>query len=249
MKRLWLVVLVMLGVWVSSTQVFAAQSNSTNYQVNEAQFGPGGTLNSTSPNYKARQNLGSTGSGFTSSTTYGANAGFLTPETPFLEMTVTAGNINLGNLSSGSTATGTSTFSIRAYLDSGYSVLTMSDPPKNESGSALNNLASPTASAVGAEQFGINLVQNLTSCPTPAPANFGGDPVLVPSSTFANGQAATGYNTCGLFKYVKGDTIAQNNGRGWGQTNYTISYMVNINATSKAGQYDMVQDLVAVVTY
>lgn len=233
----------------SAPAVFAAQSSSAGYQVNEVQFGSGGTLNTTSPHYQSQQSLGATSGDAASSAHYGAQAGFLTGRDPFLEMVVNPATINLGTLSSVSAATGFATFHIRAYLDSGYTVLSMNNPPTNEEGAPLNALSSPTVSTPGTEQFGINLVQNLTSCTNPAPVNFGADPVLVPSSTFANGQASTGYNTCGLFKYNKGDVIAQSGSNGWGETDYTISYLVNINSVSKAGAYNMTQDLVVVATF
>ncbi len=129
-------------------------------------------------------------------------------------MVVSQSNVNLGTLSSGSASTGTATFSVRANVDSGYTVLTMSDPPVNESGAFLSPMSSPAASNPGTEQFGINVVQNRTNCAPPAPANFGADPVRVPSSNFATGQAASGYNTCGLFKYTNGNVIAQTSGKG-----------------------------------
>src|SRR5580698_9408601 len=249
MKRLFLGVVLGLLILLGSVGVYAAQSHSTNYEVNEVQFGAGGLLNASSANYQAQQSVGSTGAGTTSSANYGANAGFLTPNEPFLSMVVNPATINLGTLSSTTTATGTATFSVRAYVDSGYVVLSMNNPPVNEEGKYLSTIPTAAASSVGTEQYGMNLVQNLTSCANPAPANFGANPVQIPTSAYANGQAASGYNTCGLFQYNKGDTIAESSGNGWGQTDYTISYMVNINQVSKAGSYTMTQDLVAVATF
>lgn len=249
MKRLCLGILFGLIALFTSLPVFAAQSSSANYEVNEVQFGAGGLLQGTSTNYQAQESVGSTGVGTISSAHYGSQAGFLTPNEPFLQMSVTAATINLGTLSSTSTATGTATFSIRTYVDSGYIVESVNNPPVNEEGKYLNNITTAAASSVGTEQFGMNLVQNLTSCTHPAPANFGTNPVQNPSNSFANGQAASGYNTCGLFQYNKGDTIAQSSGNGWGETDFTISYMININPISKAGVYSMTQNLVAVATY
>ncbi len=249
MKRLCLGILVGLIALLGSMPVFAVQSKSSNYEVNEVQIGSGGLLNATSPSYQAQQSLGATAGGTINSASYGANAGFLTPNEPFLQMVVNPATINLGTLSSSTTATGTATFSIRAYVDSGYGVLTMNNPPVDENGVFLHNLSSAAASSVGTEQFGMNLVQNLTTCATPAPANFGANPMPEPNSSYAHGQAASGYNTCGLFQYNKGDTIAQSSTNGWGETDYTISYMININPVSSAGHYSMTQDLVAVATY
>lgn len=249
MKRLRLGVLAWVILLLSSAPVFAAQSSSANYEVNEVQFGAGGLLNSSSPNYQAQESLGSTTAGNTKSANYGANAGFLTPNVPFLEMVVNPANINLGTLSSVSAATGTATFHVRAYVDSGYTVISMNSPPTNEEGVPLHNMSTAAASSPGTEQFGINLVQNLTSCTPAAPANYGANPVPQPTSAYATGAPASGYNTCGLFKYNKGDVVAQSVTNGWGETDYTISYLVNINSLSKAGSYTMTQDLVAVATY
>jgi hypothetical protein len=248
MKRLFLGVLIGLLMLLSYAGVYAAQSQSTNYEVNEVQFGAGGLLNASSANYRAQQSVGSTGVGTASSAHYGANAGFLTPNEPFLSMVVSAATINLGTLSTASTATGTATFSVRAYVDSGYVVLSMNNPPVNQNGRYLSTIPTAAASSVGNEQFGMNLVQNLTSCHS-APANFGANPVQIPSSAYANGQAANGYNTCGLFQYNQGDTIAESSGNGWGQTNYTISYIANISQITEDGSYSMTQDLVAVTTF
>jgi hypothetical protein len=249
MKRLFFWgVLVGTFVVVSGVGVYAAQSKSTNYEVNEVQFGAGSLLSGSSASYEAQENAGNLVGGITSSANYGASGGYLTANEPYLSLQVNAATVNLGTLSTSSTATGTATFSVRTYVDSGYVVESMNNPPVNEDGKYLSNITSAAASATGTEQFGINLVQNLTSCYS-APANFGANPVPTPTSAFATGIAASGYNACGLFQYNKGDIIAESSGNGWGQTNYTISYIVNIGQLTKAGSYTMTQDLVAVATY
>lgn len=253
MKRLWLGVLflsiVLIFSLVGTSVVLAAQTSSPHYQLNEVEFGAGGLLKATSPNFQAQQNLGPTTAGNIKSASYWAQAGYLTPNVPFLEMDVTPANINLGDLNTASAATGTATFSIRAYTDSGYTVVSTNDPPTQGEGKQLHALLSPTASKPGTEQFGINLVKNQTTCTNPAPANYGADPVPIPNSSYATGQAASGYNTCGLYKYSKGDVIAASSSNGWGQTDFTISYLANISSTTYAGEYTMTQDLVAVATY
>jgi hypothetical protein len=249
MKRTNIGVIVGSIIVLSSIHVFAAQSSSSNYQVNEVQFGAGSALNSTSPNYQAQESVSSTASGVTKSANFYANEGYLTPNAPFLEMVVNAATVNLGTLTTSSTASGSATFHVRAYVDSGYVVEAVNQPPVNEEGKYLSNITSAAASSVGTEQFGINLVNNLTSCTPAAPANFGADPVLVPSGTYATGIAAPGYNTCGKFQYNPGDIVAESSGNGWGETDYTISYIENVAALTKAGQYKMTQDLVAVATY
>jgi hypothetical protein len=250
MKRLLIGISVSLLsiVFVASSQV-SANPKSTNYQVNEVQFGNGSLLNGSSASYQAQASLGSVAGEHASSTKYQAYAGFLTPNVPFLSLTVNDSNINLGVLSASSSATGTAVFSVEAYVDSGYVVESVNNPPAQEEGYQLKAMTTPTASHVGTEQFGINLVQNLTTCANPAPVNFGNNPVPEPNSNYASGVAATGYNTCGLFAYNPGATIADSTTNGWGDTNYTISYLINISPDTRAGHYSMTENLVAVATY
>jgi hypothetical protein len=223
------------------------QTCSTNYGVNEIFFGSGGDLNDCSSNYCAKTSVGETGVGNTSSTNYQARAGFNTNRTPYIQFIVNSANVNLGVLSIASTATATGTFSVKTYLASGYIVQLASNPPTSlSSGHILTALTSPTAASAGTEQFGINLVANTTICG--APANFGASPVQVPSNTFSYGAVSSGYNTCGLFQYNNGDTIASSNSSS-GETDYTISYIENISSSTIAGQYNFAQILVATSTY
>lgn len=244
MKRLCLVLILLAASFVYS-HVSYAQYSSSNYKANEVRFGAGGGTAS-STNYQSTQSIGDLGVGNASSTNYQAYSGFLTPNEPFLELTVDTSTVNLGTLDSTSTKTGTATFHVRAYIDSGYTVQTIGQGLKMVSGSAnhtITNLSTAGAPTVGTEQFGINLVANTS------PASFGANPSPQPNSTFATGQAASGYDTANTYKYVPGAVIAQTNGSGWGQTNYTISYIANISPITPAGSYMMTQDLVVVATY
>ncbi|HYF97284.1 MAG TPA: hypothetical protein VD947_04600, partial [Patescibacteria group bacterium] len=81
-----------------------------------------------------------------------------------------------------------------------------------------------------------------------SPTTFGADPSQSPDGSFSFGYAATGYDTANLYKYVKNDVIAQSD-ESSGQTNYTISYIYNINSLSPAGVYVFNQDLVVIGTY
>ncbi|MGF7229407.1 MAG: hypothetical protein ACQR33_05515 [Candidatus Saccharibacteria bacterium] len=226
----------------------AQQSSSTNYQVNEVYFGSGGDLNDCSTNYCSKQAAGELGVGNTASTNYQAQGGFNTDRTPYIQFNVTAGSTDLGVLSVGAAATATGTFSVKTYLAGGYVVKNASDPPTNTlpSHPVMHNLTTPTASSPGTEQFGINLVANSAGCG--APTTYGANPIQIPNSTFSFGTVASGYNTCGLFKYVKGDVIAQST-RSTGETDYTISYLYNISNVTSAGQYTFNHILVATSTY
>ena len=218
------------------------QYTSPSYGIDEVFMGSGALNNATSPSYQACASLGSTGVGNSTSAGYQANSGPCTTADPYLEFSVTNPNTNLGVLSSSTTAKTTATFSVRAYLASGYIVINASDPPSAGTGPTfhqLTNLSSPTSPVIGTEQFGINLVVN---------TGFGADPSQVPSSSYSYGAAASGYNTTDQFKYVKGDTVAYSNSSS-GETDYTISYIYNISNTTPAGTYIFNHILVCTATY
>ncbi len=226
----------------------SAQYASPNYKANEVFFGSGGDNNQSSASYKANVSAGALGVGRTSSASYQAYSGFLTPNEPFLELSVDTAMVNLGNLDSSATRTGNAAFHVRAYINSGYTIQTLSQPPSYTSGAQTHTLAAMStlgSSTIGTEQFGINLALNTS------PASFGANPSPQPDGTYATGVAATGYNTANQFKYNAGDTIAQtpSGSSGWGLTNFTISYIANIAALTPAGSYTMIHDLAVVATY
>ncbi len=230
---------------VLAPAIVSAQYSSSNYQSNETFFGTGGDLDSASTNYKAQSSVGALGVGRVSSTNYAAYSGFLTPNEPFLEMGIDTSSVNLGYLSDAATNTGVANFHVRTYLDSGYTIQTMSQPPTSTGFSphTLAGMATQSAPTVGVEQFGINLKANTS------PAAFGAEPVPFPDSSFAAGQAASGYDIANQYKYVVGDIIAQTGSSGWGLTTYTISYIANAEIDTPAGDYAMVHDLVVVASY
>jgi hypothetical protein len=231
---------------VSAACSQGAQSCSANYAVGQTFFGSGGALENTcSTNYCAKQSVGETATGLSKSNNYEIYAGFNVNRDPFLEFEVTSTSLNLGTLTTSSTAYGIASFLVKDYLSGGYTIITESAPPTNLAYS-LSALSTPTAALAGTEEFGINLVSNTTICG--APANFGANPVQEPSSSFSYGAVASGYGTCGLFKYVQGGTIADST-KSTGETDFTISYIADISSTTPAGVYTMSQVLVAVPTY
>ncbi len=237
MKRL--VYVLVIVVFLTPARVFAA--SSTNYSVEESSFSSGSGFG-TSTSYGAQGSIGDFG-GAAYSTNYGAYAGPITPNEEYLEVFVDAATIDFGTLSSSVTSTGTASFYVRAYLNSSYSVVTLSQPPTSENGDTIAPLTSSAAPSTGTEQFGINLVANTS------PA-IGADPAHQPDSTYANGVAATGYDTDGQFRYNAGESIASSTGEpAWGQTNFTISYIANISVLTEAGSYQMVHELAAVPTF
>lgn len=233
-----LVSLVLSVCWQPST-ILAA--NSSNYQIQEDFVGGGGVIDSSSPNYQSSDVVGDAAVGDSAGTSYQTQSSYKTTPDPTLTFAVNSSSVSLGALSSAMTKTGTATFNVLNYTSSGYIVQAVGSPPSNGVHS-LTGMSSPTASAVGTEQFGINLKANTS------PATFGADPVQVPSSSFGYGAAAAGYNTANQFKYVSGNTIATAT-KTSGKTNYTISYIANISVNTPGGSYSGDQTIVCTGTY
>ncbi len=235
--------------------VNSQQSSSSNYRVDETFFGSGGELDASSSNYRAQSSVGSLGVGYTSSTNYDANGGFLTQNHAYLEMSVENVTVDFGTLDALTTSSGVAqggacncSFSVRTYASSQYVVQSISDPPTNEHGDILTAKATQAVPSnnQNVEEFGMNVVDNATP-------NIGVNPVNYPDNTFADGQAATGYEVADQFKYVKNDIIARAaagvGNPATGRTDYTISYIAKINSVTRAGLYTMKQSLVVVPTY
>lgn len=236
------IVLMALVLPVSVARVQAAPTYvSPSYGVDEVFFGSGGVNDANSANYNARASLGDTGVGNSASSLYQLYGGFTTTEVPFLEMVVNAVNVDLGTVTTAAAATGNATFTVKAYLASGYVVRTASDAPQNAS-YTMANMGTTAASSPGTEQFGINLVANTS------PTTYGADPVQLPDASFSYGQVSTGYGTTNQFKYVKGDSIAYSD-KSSGVTEYTISYLMNVSSVTPGGVYVMNHNLVATATF
>lgn len=217
-----------LLVIASAPAAFAVTSSSDNYQVTETEFGAGSTAQACSDNYCAKTSIGSTASGSSSSTGHQASFGPITPDEPLLEVIVEPGASDLGDLTTERTATKTTVIKIRTYLSSGYTLQITGNPPKYGN-HTLSTSSTPTASVMGTEQFGINFAVNTT------PA-VGAAPVQVPDAQTSFGVVTDDYKTANLFKYVSGDVVARSTTAS-GQTEYTMSTIVNISNTTPAGHY------------
>lgn len=180
-------------------------------------------------------------------------AGFNTDRSPFLEMAVNTPSVNVGVLDPTTTHVGFATFLVKTYLASGYQVVSASPGPKNGS-YTMSSPTTPTASAVGTEQFGMNVVAN--TCPGTAPSSgagscsgaLGANPVQDPDDTFSFGRAAGDYDVANSYMYRNGDAIANSN-KSSGTTHYTISYIFNISSVTPGGTYTMDQSLVTTSTF
>ena len=232
-----------------------AQYTSPGYQVEELMFGTGGDVDQSSPNFQAQSSAGSLGVGEFSSPNFDGYAGLVTPNEPYLAMEVTGATVDLGELNTGSANSGAAqagscscSFTIRTYLSSEYVVMTMSQPPTNNEGYSLTAKSTQGVPSTNAsvEEFGINLVDNATP-------NIGANPANQPDNTFADGEAASGYEIADQFKYGVGDIIARSaataGNQAVGLTYYTISYIAKSKLTTPSGAYTMGHDIVVVATY
>ena len=247
-KRRFFVSIITFVIAVLQPLAYAQTHASSSYKVDESSFGSGGAVDVNSASYNAQGSIGDLGVGESASATTFAYGGFISPRDEYLEMVVTNSTVNLGTLSTGSTASGVGTFYVRTYINGGYTVQTAADPPTQEEGRQMAPMTVAGAATTGTEQFGINLVANTV------PAAIGGgvsrNPSLQPNSSYANGIASAGYNVPDVYKYNKGDIVAQSgSGRAWGQTNYTVSFIENISNVTYAGVYTFTSVMVVIATY
>jgi hypothetical protein len=242
MDRILMVIgLSLLLVGLTGTATADTQPSSPNYNLPESYIGPGGSITSTSPNYKSSDTAGDLGTGVSGSNNYSSQSGFNTTPDPRLVLIVNSSTVGFGAFSTAATQTATATFSVLNYTSYGYNIYAIGSPPDNGS-HTLAGMSSTASSATGIEQFGINLKANTS------PATFGADPVQVPGSNFSSGTAASNYNTANSYRYVPGEQIA-GAGRSSGETDYTISYIINVATDTPAGAYSGAQSLVAIGTY
>lgn len=228
------------GIAYGTGSAYAVTSASPHYQVTETQFNAGASQQSCSGQYCAKASIGDTAVGSANSQTLTAQFGSITKSDPLLEVIVDPGQSNLGNLSTDSTATKTMTVKVRNYLSGGYTLQIIGDPPKY-SGHPLSTNSTPTASLPGTEQFGINVTGNTVP-------NIGKDAEQVPSDSLSFGVVDTKYRQANKFLFTSGDVVAKSSTSS-GQTNYTISMIVNISSATPAGHYSADFSAVVVPAY
>lgn len=221
--------LVALFILNGAGTAMATTSVSPNYQVSETEFGAGSALESCSGQYCAKATIGDVFGGTSASSSHTASFGKIAAKSqPLLEVIVEEGESNLGVLGVEKTSSKSTKIKIRNYLSDGYTLQMIGDPPKYQSHS-LKSPSEPTEARPGTEQFGINLVANST------PA-IGADPKQTPSEEFSFGQVWPDYATADKFMYESGAVIASSESE-TGQTDYTISMIVNVAGSTPAGRF------------
>lgn len=244
MRRKLLLLCSIVLVAMGGSKVIAQTPSSPNYQVPEASFNTGSSIDSTSASYSGRFSAGDLAVGFSSSTNYNAAAGFISPSDEYLELVVQSTNVDLGILTPDATGFGSGNFYVRSYINGDYIVQTASPSLSSESNEVIDPMSTTAIPTTGQEEFGINLVENTT-------LGVGLNPSPDPDTNFANGIAAVGYDTPDQFKYVQGDIIARSSPTdlAWGRTYFTVSYIANVSAITPAGLYEADHDIVLVSTF
>ncbi len=243
---IYFIIFICIAGLAGSPFVVSAQSSSSpNYKIEESFIGPGGELESSSPNFKTAPggqsigNPGGAGDG-ESPANYRTRSGSTTSSDPSLACITNTSSLNFGSLSNSVVSTATATFSVLNYTSYGYVVQIIGSPPSS-GGHTLTQLSSNAGSTPGTEQFGINLVDNSTP-------NIGTDPVQIPDSAFSFGEAAPNYDSPNSFRYNNGETVARSV-KTSGETDYTMSYIINVSATTPGGSYSGDHTLVCTGTY
>ena len=238
-----IIAIVAVAFLLPSGLVLAQTPSSSNYSVQESSFQSGSDNNASSASYGARGSAGNLGVGIGESGSYQAYGGFITPDEEYVELVVPVQAVDMGVVDPGVPGTGSATFSARAYLNDNYVIISNREPPTNESGDVIDPMTTATTVNTAIEQFGMNLVANTS------PVVQGAIPDPQPNGSFAYGEAAPGYNTPDNYQYNAGDTIARSVTRGYGETDYTISYVLNVTTITPAGLYRMEQDLIILATF
>ncbi len=231
------VLLAAASVVLGAGAVLAQSSQSPTFQLEEPQFGAGSALETCSGEYCARASIGDMSSGMRGSSSASFTAADLLEDEPLLEVIIEPGASYLGILSTDTTSHKTVVLKIRTYLSDGYIVQLTGSPPRYE-GHSLAVPAVPTASVPGIEQFALNLVANTTPL-------VGAGPVQAASGNIGVGYVLPNYATPNLFMYQPGDIVAQSDSES-GQTDYTISMIINVAGSTPAGHFS--GDYAAVVT-
>lgn len=236
----YLKLLLLCGVFVfGGASVVLANSQSDNFEATETEFGAGAAIEACSGEYCAQATIGDMSAGNEAATTPTSTASFgpyAEDGEPMTEVIIEDGVSNLGVLKTDSTASKTTIIKIRSYRTDGYTLQIVGDPPQY-AGHTMSTPENSIESSPGQEQFAVNAVANTS------PA-VGADPKQVPDPEFSFGQVEADYATTNLFKYQSGSVVARSNSES-GQTEYTISMIVNVAGSTPAGHY--VADLSAIV--
>lgn len=152
---------------------------------------------------------------------------------PYLTFSLSQNTVTLtrsgGSLNPDSSNTGfnngtANTLAAATNATSGYTITYYGSTLTN-GGNTIDAMATKTTSSTGTEQFGINLKDNATP-------NTGAEP------SGGSGAPASDYNTADQYRFIADTTTSlASAGAPSASTTYTVSYIVNVAATTEAGAY------------
>lgn len=131
---------------------------------------------------------------------------------------------DMGDLSSQSTLLAQSQMAVGTNASGGFAITANGSAPAAGS-SVIQGLEQPTASQVGINQFGINLVENTQP-------KIGKNP----EGEWANAIASSDYSQPDKYKFVSGDIIAYSPNVSL-MKKFTVSYILNSSPTLRPGAY------------
>jgi len=205
-----------------------ARMNSTNYIIWADVFSSGGNEDSSSANYTLQDTIGEAIilSATSTSANYGIKAGFREMYADqYITLSITDTAVELGTLSSSAVKSDSHDMTVATNATNGFNAIVSGATLTSGANTITAMGAMALASALGTEQFGINLVANATPV---VGAN--------PSGTAPIGSAADQYNMADLFAFTTGATVATSSSA-ISSTLFTVSYIANITATTEAGTY------------
>lgn len=200
-----------------------AGMSSGNYQIWLDTFDAGGGLTNSS-GFKVDSNLSDFNASRSESANFGQSVAFSGIEDePTVGFSVQSVSLDFGQLSPLMTRYATHVFSAFTNAKEGYTVRVFGQSLHSEDYTIEAIGGTAESLALGAEQFGLNLVRNTL------PA-LGADPAG------GIGQAAADYDQINKFAFNEGDIIAYATGYSY-QTNFTVTAIVNIADDTPAGAY------------
>lgn len=157
--------------------------------------------------------------------------------------TASTGIIHFNQLfSPTSTAWATSQMAASTNAGGGYAI-SVNGPTLTSGANTITAMGTPGQSTFGVSQFGMNLVQNIGTEYTNAPAVTSSANIFPTSNTTnLRGQPfpTASYGTAGTFKFTNGDTVANSGNASLGASDgqiYTVSYIANVPGSQAAGTY------------
>ena len=131
---------------------------------------------------------------------------------------------DMGTVDPQTTLTAQSQMAVGTNASGGFAI-TVSGNTMTAGTNVIKEMDVATNSKQGSNQFGINLVENPT-------VGIG----VNPEGEWANAAPTNGYNQPDIFKYTNGDVIATSPNVSL-MKKFTVSYIVNVNKSLRAGVY------------